>query len=357
MKLSIRGPIISTDDQWIYDWFGIDATSPRKVQEQLHQAENEDVEMDINSGGGSVFAASEIYALLKAHPGKVTGNILGIAASAASVIAMASDDLRMAPTGQMMIHNASMGTQGDYRDMNHTSNFLQNVNQTIANAYQIKSGKPYDELLAMMDQETWLTPQQAKEHQLIDQIMFSDQAPQVVASVGTGMIPPEVIEKLRNELKVGSGSPSNAITHVAPPVTELEPKNHEEETPLKITYEDLQNNHPDLFNQIKQEGYQSGIDAENTRIKEIENLQLPGNEELVNQAKFETKASVNELAVQIIMAEKQRGQNFLQNRQEDAESLNQFKGGTAPEPKGKGAGKEEDMLLNIIHSQKGGPNS
>ena len=82
VKINIKGPIISSSDQWIYDWLGIEATSPKVVNEQLEKAKanGEDVEVEINSGGGSVCAGSEIYTALMSYAGKVTTKIVGLAA-------------------------------------------------------------------------------------------------------------------------------------------------------------------------------------------------------------------------------------------------------------------------------------
>lgn len=198
-KVFIKGAIISNDDQWIYDWLEWDATSPRSVQKQMENLNGEEIEVEINSGGGSVFDASEIYTSLKEYKGKVTSKIVGIAASAASVIAMASDRLLMAPTSQMMIHNASAYSNGDYRDMNHMADILKNVNQTVANAYKLKSGKSDEELLALMNAETWFTPQQALENNLIDEIMFENEAPLLVAANQFSILPVELIKKLKNK--------------------------------------------------------------------------------------------------------------------------------------------------------------
>lgn len=198
-KVSIKGPIISNNDQWIYDWFEMDATSPKSVSKQISDAKGEDLEVEINSGGGSVFDGSEIYTALKDYPGNVTVKIVGIAASAASVIAMAGKKIVMSPTSQMMIHNASIRTSGDYRDMDHMSGVLKNVNQTVANAYKLKSGKSDEELLKLMDAETWFTPQQALENGLIDEIMFENSVPSIVASAEFAQILPEsIINKIRN---------------------------------------------------------------------------------------------------------------------------------------------------------------
>lgn len=195
-KIEVKGDIISNDDQWIYDWLEWDATSPRLIASQLPQTQ-EPIEVHINSGGGSVFAGSEIYTTLKDYPGEVTVKVVGLAASAASFIACAGDRVLISPTAQIMIHNASMWQGGDYRDMDHASTMLKNTNESIAKAYQMKSGRPYEELLKLMDDETWMTAEQAVEWGLADEVMFQQNTPQIVASVGTALLPQEVVSKLR----------------------------------------------------------------------------------------------------------------------------------------------------------------
>jgi len=202
MKIEVKGPIISSNDQWIYDWFEIEATSPKKVNDLLKQCEsNEDLEVEINSGGGSVFAGSEIYTALKSYKGNVTIKIVGLAASAASVIAMAGNKILMSPTAQMMIHNASASVGGDYRNMEHGAEVLKNINSTIANAYKLKTGMNHETLLDLMDKETWLTPQQALEKQFIDEVMFENEEFKATASFINTLLPQEVINKMRNEIK------------------------------------------------------------------------------------------------------------------------------------------------------------
>jgi|SRR5690625_4236966 len=195
MTIKISGVIIPNDYQDVYDWIGWDATSPRKVEQELADIEGNDVTVEINSGGGSVFAGSEIYTLLKSSDKNITTKIVGVAASAASVIAMAGKKVMMSPTAQMMIHNATISTHGDYREMDHTSDFLKNINQSIVNAYKLKSGLDDDDLKEMMDNETWFTAHQALDHKLIDEVMFEEQV-QVAASFGGGLLPQSVVQKL-----------------------------------------------------------------------------------------------------------------------------------------------------------------
>ena len=200
-KINIKGPIVGNSEVWIYEWFGIEATSPNSVSKVIDEANGEDLEVEINSGGGSVFAGSEIYTMLKDYKGHVTVKIVGLAASAASVIAMAGNKVMMSPTAQMMIHNVSTYTSGDYRDMEHSAEVLKSANKTIANAYRLKTGKTQEELLKLMDNETWMTAQKAKELGFIDEIMF-DEEQQLIANHGySGLLPPEVINKMRNMLR------------------------------------------------------------------------------------------------------------------------------------------------------------
>lgn len=201
MKINIKGPIVSNNDARIYKWFGIEATSPSIVDEALEKANGEDVEVEINSGGGSVFAGSEIYTALKSYAGNVVVKIVGIAASAASVIAMAGKKVMMSPTAQMMIHTTTTYTSGDYREMEHTAEVLKNTDNTIANAYRLKSGKTQDELLEMMSHETWMTAEKAKELNLIDEIMFEEELQLAASANYMGLLPPEVINKIRNIIK------------------------------------------------------------------------------------------------------------------------------------------------------------
>jgi ATP-dependent Clp protease, protease subunit len=199
-KVNIKGAIISNNEEWVYELFGVEATSPRMVEEALKEAGGQDVIVSINSGGGSVFDGSEIYTSLRSYEGNVESQIVGLAASAASFIALAGDKVVISPTGQMMIHNAATVAWGDYHEMNRASDMLKGVNETIANAYKMKSGVEEGELLALMDKETWITPQMALEYKLVDEIMFENKEIKLAASAVTNVIPQKVIEGVRNGL-------------------------------------------------------------------------------------------------------------------------------------------------------------
>lgn len=200
-KINIKGNIVQNDDKWICDWLGIESTSPQDISKLLSEANGQDVEVDINSGGGDIFAGSEIYTSLRSYKGSVQVNIVGRAASAASVIAMAGKS-KITPTGLFMIHNVSTGAKGDYRDMEHQAEILKTANKSIANAYKEKTGLSDSELLKLMDKETWLSAEEAVKNKFVDEVMFdtSSQGAKRFYNSFDG-IPYEAIEKIKNKIK------------------------------------------------------------------------------------------------------------------------------------------------------------
>lgn len=194
-KVEVKGSIVSNDDAFVYELFEMEHTTPKKVEDTLEELKDgESITVEINSGGGSVFAGSEIYTKLK----KLNANveIVGLAGSAASFIAMAGETVSISPTAQIMIHNANTIQTGDKNSFADASEFLDSIDSSIAYAYELKTGLQKDELMAMMSKETWLNAQQAKEKGFVDEIMFN-QSTDAVASVGV-TLPDNVINKVRN---------------------------------------------------------------------------------------------------------------------------------------------------------------
>lgn len=195
--IKVNGAIVSNDDKWIYDLFEMEYTSPSCIDKAIEEANGNDIIVQINSGGGSVFAGSEIYTKLKKID--VDVEIIGLAGSAASFIAMAGKKVSISPTAQIMIHNASTRSQGDKRDMADTSEFLNTIDSSIAYAYQLKTGLGEEELSKMMDKETWLNANDSVRLGFADEIMFADEY-EAVASTSV-MLPKHVINKVRNIMK------------------------------------------------------------------------------------------------------------------------------------------------------------
>jgi len=164
-ELFLHGPI--SEESWLGD-----EVTPEQFRKELNSHAG-DVTVWINSPGGDVIAASQIYTMLKNHKGKITAKIDGIAASAASVIAMAGDETLIAPTGMLMIHNPSMLAYGNKSDMEQAITLLDEVKETIINAYELKSGLSRAKISKMMDEETWMNAKKAKSLGLVDGILFS----------------------------------------------------------------------------------------------------------------------------------------------------------------------------------------
>lgn len=135
-------------------WFDDDVT-PQLFKDELNSGKG-NITLWINSPGGDCIAASQIYTMLKEYPCNVTVKIDGIAASAASVIAMAGDKVLMSPTSMLMIHNPMTMAAGDHNDMSKAIEVLNEIKESIINAYQLKTGKSRAKLSEMMEDETWM---------------------------------------------------------------------------------------------------------------------------------------------------------------------------------------------------------
>lgn len=173
-ELRIDGDIVSNDDAFFYRYFEFDCTDPKSFSAQLKNLDGKELTVWINSYGGDTVAASLIYTQLMNHKGGVNVVIDGIAASAASVIAMAGDNIKMSPTALMMIHNPALGTYGDHNEMQKAIDILAQVKESIMNAYQIKTGLDRVKISELMEAETWMSANEAKELGFCDEIFTAN---------------------------------------------------------------------------------------------------------------------------------------------------------------------------------------
>ncbi|MGI6546764.1 MAG: head maturation protease, ClpP-related [Fastidiosipilaceae bacterium] len=150
-------------------WFDDDVT-PQMFRNELFSKKGP-ITLWINSPGGDCIAASQIYTMLMDYPDEVTVKINGIAASAASVIAMAGTKVLMAPTALIMIHNPATITMGDHEDMKRAIEMLDEVKESIINAYEIKTGVSRIKLSHLMDAETWMNANKAIELGFADDVL------------------------------------------------------------------------------------------------------------------------------------------------------------------------------------------
>ncbi|HOD98929.1 MAG TPA: Clp protease ClpP [Syntrophales bacterium] len=160
---------------WIYEEIGEDfwtggGVTAKNFQKELSAIKAGQIDLHINSPGGAVFDGITIYNLIKQHPANVTTYIDGIAASIASVIALAGDKIVMAENALYMIHNPSGMVMGTAKDMRTFADTLDKVGGTMVTAYTGKTGKDADIIKALLDAETWFTADEAKEMGFVDEI-------------------------------------------------------------------------------------------------------------------------------------------------------------------------------------------
>ena len=189
-------------------WFG-DEITPKEFRGELNSGQGK-VTVWINSPGGDCFAAAQIYNMLMEYSGPVDVHIDGIAASAASVIAMAGNHVAISPVGMMMIHNPATVSIGDEREMKKAMEMLSEVKESIINAYELKTGLPRKQLSNMMNAESWRNAQKALELGFADSIRYDgddeDDEPE-------GMIfsRAAVTNSLLNKLKAQVPKPDNRV--------------------------------------------------------------------------------------------------------------------------------------------------
>ena len=161
--LSLNGTI--AEESW-YD----DDVTPALFRDELNAGKG-DVTVWINSPGGDCIAAAQIYNMLSQYPGKVTVKIDGLCASAASVIAMSGDTVYMSPVSMLMIHNPATMAFGDHAEMQKAIDMLEQVKESIINAYVLKTGQSRAKLSHLMDAETWMDANKAVELGFADEIL------------------------------------------------------------------------------------------------------------------------------------------------------------------------------------------
>lgn len=197
-KINFKGPLISNKEYEAYQYWGLEAVSAKSIAESLPE-DNSDVVIEVNSNGGLVTVGSEIYTTLAKYPGNVTVEVVGVAASAASVAIMGADKVLMSPTAQIMIHKASFGNvSGNSDDLERAAKTLKANDQSIVSAYARKTNLSEKEIINMMVNETSMYAEQAVEKGFADGIMefekhrHPDNDLEMVASVG-GMLPKKLI--------------------------------------------------------------------------------------------------------------------------------------------------------------------
>lgn len=172
--LRIEGTI--AEESWLQD-----EVTPKQFKSEL-MAGTGNITVWLNSLGGDVVAAAQIYNMLKEYNGIVTVKIDGIAASSASVIAMAGTKVLMSPVSSMMVHNPMAAAFGDTVEMERAISMLSEIKESIINAYQLKTGLSRAKISHMMDEETWMNAQKAVELGFADDILYTNDSDKEISN-------------------------------------------------------------------------------------------------------------------------------------------------------------------------------
>lgn len=329
----------------IDEWWG--EVRSKDFAEQLKTIDADAINVRINSGGGSVFTAQAIYSSLRMHPAKITVYIDGIAASAATIIAMAGDKIVMPENAMMMIHNPLSGVFGNAEELRDLADILDKVRDTIVAAYRNKTGLEDEKLVELMAAETWMTATEALELGFIDEVSG---AMKIAAKAGAngGLI----VNGLTIDEERRRGLPEGWLASAESENTNEPANDSPGEEVEAMTLEELRDNHPEVYNAVIAAGQTEGANNERARIQAIEEMAMPGHEELVNRAKFENAISPEAFAIEMVKAEKAIKDGYREARARDAAPLKNV----APSVPGEELKSEDDERGEVVNSIAAGIN-
>lgn len=309
-------------------WWG-DEVTPRQFSDELTALGSvPEIVVRINSGGGDVFAANAIYTRLKDHTAKIRVKIDGVAASAATIVAMAGDVIEIPGNGVFMVHDPAMGLLGYFKetDLVKLTDELKVIKQSIVNGYALKTGKPADEIAAIMAAETWFDGKQAVDAGFCDKLMF-EEADTTIENTAKVIVNSVALDVTRFK-NLPVSLLNRCTTHTPGGFADKTPNNTTEKERKEMpkisniqdikTTDDLKATFPDLVKQIED----SATAAERTRIQDIEDVALPGFETFVNEAKFTKPVAAGDLAKTIVAEQRKQGGQYIKDRDDDAKKSN-----------------------------------
>ena len=362
-KIKLVGVILDNDSAQIYSWLGFDSICARIVEKCISQlGDGEELEIDLNSPGGYCSAGSEIYTMLKQasqNGHKVIVNVIGEACSAATVLMCGADVVNGSPVSVYMFHNASSSAKGKARDMRSAMECLEQIDDTIVNAYELKTGHSREELHDLIDQETWMSVNRAQEYGFVDNILFLQESEEEketkeenpeeenssmlmdmvkACAVTNVLIPENKLQLMRNVMleemakeKAGQTSQGKDVNTKSININK-EPKGDK-----KMTLEEMYEQHPEIKDEVEallqnkadlqsqkdtansEDAIQKAIEGERKRIQDIEAIAGSIPAEMVTEAKYSVPCDAKELAFKALVADSQRASSYMEDVKHDFE--------------------------------------
>lgn len=349
-ELLLYGAISSQQSWWE------DRVTPGKFNEELAAlGDVSEIIVRINSGGGDVFAANAIFTRLKDCSAKITVKIDGWAASAATIIAMAGDTIKIAKNGVFMIHDPAMTVWDTFtaEDFEKMAEELKVIKQSIVNTYAMKSGRDAQDIEQLMSVETWWTGEDAVSNGFCDEIMFDDVSTAVENSshvvVNSVSLDVSSYKTLPRSL---FNSPKNpgCFTNTSAAKTQKKEEQNMATKESITTVEALTEEYPDLVAKI----VSNAKEEERARIKDIKETALNGFEDIVEDAMFEHPVSAAEVALKIVNEQKKQGGTYLANRDADVADSNAGNVGAAAKQTGQETENPYDVAIDKLFGKKGG---
>lgn len=310
-------------------WWG-DEVTPKQFADDLKDLGTVSrITVRINSGGGDVFAAQTIGNLLEQNAAEAVAHIDGLCASAATIVACHCNKVEAAEDSTYMVHPVRMGLCGyvDAVTMQKYIDALSTIRENIVTLYAKKTGREKDEVAGWMDATSWWTGTQAKENGFVDELLGNEN-PVVenrngvlfVNSVSMNMPFNKAPQFVQNSLAAGGAA--SGFVDKTPGKPENKPCHKEDDDMANEikTADDLRGAFPALVDQIEQEAAKRAVDDERKRIQDIEEMSLPGSEEMTNEAKFTKPMSASDYAMAMVKNAKNQGAAYLANAADDAKN-------------------------------------
>lgn len=326
--INAKGAIISNDSKWLYNWFEMDSICPNDIINVLNEVNGADnVVIKLNSPGGNVFAADDIYTAIATYQGEIEIHVVGIAGSAASEILMACKSL-ISPVGKVMIHNSSTSASGDYREMHSAGDMLEKVNQSIRNAYKAKTGLTDDKLTELMDKTTFMTAQEAVDYHFVDGILdtnlMNDTQTATVYNAESIVFDEDKVKQLhdlfiKNNLNPGNIKPTDFDEMSKNPQAFI--NNKQNEGSKTMTLEEVRAQHPEISAEIDtlvSNSKSEGAKEERERMKAIDDISAAVPAEMIVDAKYTNPCTAQDLSLKVLQNSAKQGTQYIKDAIDDS---------------------------------------